>query len=245
MPNHFACHYSLNGSWLKMIAILSMFIDHIGKYLLICSDSYNEPILTLFGTSVSAYSLTRTIGRLAFPIFCFLLIEGFIHTRNRRKYGLNLLAFAIISEIPWLLLHSGNWPFKSHNVMFTLLFGFLGMLAWEKYKSNIAKQAMAIISLFVLAYIFKADYSWKGFAFIMMLYLLRERSKMPVAAIAGTGLLAKSPLLTTGVLTAFIPISLYNGERGFIKGNYAKYLFYVFYPSHLLLIYLIKYWWMN
>ena len=235
-------YISINGSWLKIFAVLTMLIDHIGMYHVTGIVGLREPLLTLFGTSISAYTLIRTVGRIAFPIFCFLLIEGFIHTRNRRKYGLNLLAFAIISEIPWILLHGGHWLCRTHNVMFTLLLGYLGMLAWEKYQHQIVKQAVAIFALFLLTILFKADYGWKGFAFIMMFYLLRDHSKIAVVAMAGTGLLAKSLLLTLGVLTAFIPISLYNGERGFIKGNFAKYLFYAFYPGHLLLIYLIKHW---
>ena len=99
----------LSGSWLKMIAMLSMTIDHMAYYY-----GIENPYL---------YELMRTIGRIAFPTFAFLLAEGFVHTKNRQKYMLSLFIFALLSEIPWFLLnHDG-----SHNVLFTLLAGVLGL----------------------------------------------------------------------------------------------------------------------
>ena len=93
----------LSGSWLKIIAMLSMTIDHVAYYYG-CSNPY-------------LYELMRTVGRIAFPTFAFLLAEGFVYSRNRQKYMLSLFAFALVSEIPWLMLnHDG-----SHNVLFTLL----------------------------------------------------------------------------------------------------------------------------
>ena len=81
----------LSGSWLKMIAMLSMTIDHMAYYY-----GIENPYL---------YELMRTIGRIAFPTFAFLLAEGFVHTKNRQKYMLSLFIFALLSEIPWLLLN--------------------------------------------------------------------------------------------------------------------------------------------
>lgn len=103
----------LSGSWLKVIAILSMTIDHIAYY---------------YGVSnLYVYELMRTVGRIAFPTFAFLLAEGYVHTRNRQRYMLSLFTFAVLSEIPWFLLNHDN----SHNVLFTLLAGVIGMYIIE------------------------------------------------------------------------------------------------------------------
>ena len=84
----------LSGSWLKIIAMLSMTIDHVAYYYG-CSNPY-------------LYELMRTVGRIAFPTFAFLLAEGFVYSRNRQKYMLSLFAFALVSEIPWLMLRTSG-----------------------------------------------------------------------------------------------------------------------------------------
>ncbi len=101
---------SLSGSSLKVIAIVSMTIDHLGLYMLGGDDPASASV---------TYHLMRMVGRLAFPIFAFLLVEGYVHTRDIRRYMMNLLVTAIISDIPWMLLGG----YDSHNVMFTLLLG--------------------------------------------------------------------------------------------------------------------------
>ena len=102
--NRFLSLPRLSGSSLKIIAVISMVIDHCAYYLL------------EHGTVL--YETMRCVGRIAFPVFAFLIAEGFSHTRNRQRYFLQLLAFAIISEIPWFLLNGTD---GTHNVMFTLL----------------------------------------------------------------------------------------------------------------------------
>ena len=82
----------LSGSWLKMIAMLSMTTDHLAYYYG-CENPY-------------LYELMRTIGRIAFPTFAFLLAEGFVHTRDKSKYMINLFVFALLSEVPWMLIRS-------------------------------------------------------------------------------------------------------------------------------------------
>ena len=103
--------FGLSGSALKVIAMISMVIDHIALYLM------------EHGTLL--YETMRCIGRIAFPVFAFLIAEGFIHTRSRYRYFFTLLGFAVISEIPWYLLNGAD---GIHNVMFTLALG--GHLAW-------------------------------------------------------------------------------------------------------------------
>ena len=114
----------LSGSWLKVIAMVTMLFDHMAVFL-----PYFHEYPTL-------YFAMRTIGRTAFIIFAFLLAEGFIHTHNRRKYGRNLTIFALISQLPYSLIHNDFLFYTHTNVGFTLLLAFLGMLAMEYYRED-------------------------------------------------------------------------------------------------------------
>lgn len=224
-------YQKLSGSALKMIAIILMLIDHTAGHVL--TSSY--PVsFTVFNTTVTLYRLMRWAGRLSFPIFAFLLTEGFIHTRDRRKYGRNLLIFALISEIPWNLEHTGTLLYAKQNVMFTLLLGFLGMCVIEAYKDDIPKQAGLLILLLFVSFVLKADYGYRGFAFILLLYALRNNKVLQ--CVIGTCLLSSTWI---GGL-AFIPINMYNGKRGFIKTPLLKYAVYALYPLHMLVIYYIR-----
>ena len=216
-----------------MIAVFTMSIDHTASHLLRYMDEFTMPLFTYHSFEFSWYFLLRSIGRLAFPLFAFLIVEGFIHTSNRRDYGRNLLLFALISEIPWALLHNG-FHFFGHNVLFTLFWGFLGLCAIEHYRDDKRRLGIILLSMLGFAFIFRADYNGSGFAFIILLYTLRRHRALQ--ALIGCCIL---PMKWIAGL-AFIPISMYNGRRGFIHGPIAKYLFYAFYPLHLLLLYLIQ-----
>ena len=221
----------LSGSVLKCIALFTMIVDHVGLHLL-----RNSGIVLLYTSAgpLELFTLMRKVGRLAFPIYCFLLVEGFLHTHDRRKYGLNLLAFALISEIPWNLEHTGALYCPSQNVFFTLFLGYAGMCCIEELKERPLEQLISLIALVLVAMNLKADYGIGGFAFILVMYLLREQKILQ--AIVGTCI--ESGGWAAGL--AFIPINLYNGQRGFIQGKFMKYLFYAAYPVHIMIIYLIK-----
>lgn len=210
----------LSGSMLKLIAVTAMLIDHIASHLI--------------PHSLPVYTVMRCIGRLAFPIFVFLLIEGFLHTRNRLRYGASLLIFALISEIPWNLVHGGEWHYRGQNVFFTLFLGFLGMYAMDFFKKRPIVQVAAICALCLTATLIKCDYGSSGVVFIILFFALRENE----VARPFISFILSRPWF---VLASFIPISLYNGKRGFIKGKVLKYIFYSFYPVHLLILYFIKY----
>ena len=221
----------LSGSVLKCIALFTMIVDHVGLHLL-----RNSGIVLMYTSAgpLELFTLMRKVGRLAFPIYCFLLVEGFLHTHDRRKYGLNLLAFALISEIPWNLEHTGALYCPSQNVFFTLFLGYAGMCCIEELKERPLEQLISLIALVLVAMNLKADYGIGGFAFILVMYLLWEQKILQ--AIVGTCI--ESGGWAAGL--AFIPINLYNGQRGFIKGKVMKYLFYAAYPVHIMIIYLIK-----
>lgn len=225
----------LSGSALKMIAVFTMFIDHTASHLLRYVEEFTAPLFTYHHFELSWYYLLRCVGRLAFPLFAFLIVEGFIHTSNRRKYGRNLLIFALISEIPWVMLHDFH-IIGRHNVMFTLFWGFLGLCAIEHYATDKRRLGIILLSMLCVAFVFRADYSGSGFAFIILLYTLRRHRALQ--ALIGSCIL---PMMWIAGLS-FIPINMYNGQRGFIHGPLAKYLFYSFYPLHLLVLYIIQAW---
>lgn len=223
----------LSGSVLKTLAVVAMIIDHIAS-LLLYDDTWK---LDMSVEQVdNLYFVMRLIGRLAFPLFAFLLVEGFEHTSDRKKYAIRLLAFALLSEIPWDLSHFNSLFYvHSQNVFFTLFLGYLGLCALEDLeKRQDKKNILWLLGLLLASIVLNADFSWSGFGFILVLWLLR---KLPLQrAIIGCCFLASG--WRAGL--AFIPISLYNNKRGFIKGTWLKLLFYAIYPLHLLILYLIK-----
>ena len=127
----------MSGSTLKIIALFTMLLDHTAKYLLIKIPEITTPLLAVFGMTVSIYTIMTFLGRLAFPIYCFLITEGYIHTHDRKKYGESLLLFAVVSEIPWNLEHTGSILYDSQNVFFTLFLGYTALCIHGKYKDSL------------------------------------------------------------------------------------------------------------
>ena len=120
-------NFRISGSILKLLAVFSMLIDHMAYFLLKNDGTFLQVLCAVGSREVTPYFLMRAFGRLAFPIFAFLIVEGFVYTRNRFKYGRNLLLFALMSEIPWNLVHAGTWHHPGQHVFFTLFFGYLGL----------------------------------------------------------------------------------------------------------------------
>lgn len=223
----------ISGSWLKVIAFISMFVDHAAKYWFSNYEWCDFQICQIGRYPITVFFvLSAVIGRLAFPIFAFLLVEGYSHTRNFKSYALNLLAFALISIIPYNLAHGYLWHWRGHNVLFTLLFGLLGIRAIDNYSR--VKSSCCVLALFALALLISIDYGVRGVAFILLLHLLRQRRLYQIIA---ASCMFMGRVTSISAMLAFIPISLYNGKRGFIHGKVGKYLFYLFYPLHFLLIY--------
>lgn len=248
-------HRGLSGSTIKLIAIFTMLIDHTGSAILgrmLAQTgllSLSTPTAYIQWISAHAplyysYTATRLIGRIAFPIFCFLLVEGFQKTHDVKKYAFRLALFALISEIPFdLAFQNEVLEFTYQNVYFTLFFGLLCMIVLHTIQekitmsSTIATLLLHIVlgALDILAFcylaeaIFHTDYGWRGIACIMILYLFRN--KKPCMIVAG----CISFCWESTAPLAFIPIGFYNGKRG-LK---LKYVFYAFYPVHLFLLYLL------
>lgn len=121
----------ISGSTLKLIAIGIMMIDHIAAVIVIrmlYSAAFYDHIQELY----HVYTIMRIIGRLAFPIFCFLLVEGLLHTRSAAKYAIRMAIFALVSEIPFdLALYNRPFCFEHQNVFFTLLIGLLVLIGFR------------------------------------------------------------------------------------------------------------------
>ena len=222
----------LSGSMLKVIAMVTMLIDHLAAYYWWYDPQFAQPFFTIGHHQVDACFLMRLVGRIAFPIFAFLLVEGFVHTSNRRRYGISLFLFALLSELPWNLVHTGTWHYSSQIVFFTLLLGYLGICSIEYLKGR--RRVLALVGLLVGSILLRADYGCSGYGFILLLYVLRSQPLLQ--AVIGSCVLGSR--WVAGL--AFIPINMYNGRRGFIQGRWSKYLFYVFYPLHLLVIYFLQ-----
>lgn len=224
----------LSGSALKMIAIITMLIDHTAAVLLVKWPDAINAFAFINGRPISLYRLCRDIGRVAFPIFCFLLTEGFAHTRSRFRYGRNLLLFALIAEIPWNFMFSDTWRYAKQNVFFTLFLGYLGFCALEYFHDNSLMQVVSALALLLAAMYVDADYGWKGYVFLLIMYWFRMEK--PAQAIIGSCWL----YYEWKACFAFLSINMYNGQRGFIKGKAAKYFFYAFYPLHITVLVILR-----
>lgn len=137
------------GSTLKIIAITVMFIDHFAAIILeslILSPKVHSLNIS-YNSVYNTYFVMRLIGRLGFPIFCFLLVEGFSHTHNKLKYLRNLAIFALVSEIPFDLAFRGNWyDFGYQNVFFTLFLGLVALIVFDYF---MAKESMPNLMYYI------------------------------------------------------------------------------------------------
>lgn len=235
----------ITGNTLKMIAIICMLIDHIGAVLIekgclnvTTSEELMLVLQTPYGQTWYGIDMVlRTIGRIAFPIFCFLLVEGFLHTRSVKKYAGRLLVFALVSEVPFDLAIFGTWTaFQHQNVFFTLFLGLMVLEGYSQSAGHIIRQILVILSGCAAAAILRCDYDITGIIMITVLYIFWNDKRRQT--ICGGILSAVESLSCFGAAAlAFIPIRMYSGKRG--AGN-LKYIFYWFYPVHLLVLYLLR-----
>lgn len=205
-------------NFLKITALLTMLIDHIGCVFLMDRGDV-------------IYKAFRAVGRISFPIICFMLVEGFIHTHSRKKYMINLLIFSIISEIPYDLAFGHKLiDVSEQNVMWTLLLGVIMMCFIEKFEySFMAKMTVVLIAGFV-AVLLKTDYSIWGILSIAIFYMQRYDRKNALLLTCFL-MFAQGKMQSFGVLA--IPfIMAYDGTKNDVK--MPKYFFYAFYPVHIL-----------
>lgn len=230
----------VSGSVLKWAAVLTMLADHLGASLLEAwmLDYWGGSRLGEYFSGQGQMihqidQVLRWIGRPAFPIFCFLLVEGFLHTRSVRRYAVRLGSFALISEIPFDLSLWTRWMEPEHqNVFFTLLIGLLVIWGIRSSGDRLWAGVLCICLGCASAQLLHTDYGSFGVALIVLLYLLKERRGLQCLA----GALACAWEITAPL--AFVLIYFYNGQRG----RQPRWLFYWIYPAQFLLYYLIGAW---
>ncbi len=207
----------INTFTLKIIALVSMLIDHIGMVFF--------PNIILF----------RMLGRIAFPIFAYTLVEGFIHTHNVKKYMIRLGMFAVLSEVPFDLATTGKVVEVGHqNVFFTLFLSVAMLFLFEAVKD--AKKQFLIVAMAVFCgRLLRLDYGSTGMLMVILFYYLRDRKWEKLFSV-GLLILATAGFVQLFSILALIPIAMYNEERG----PNMKVLFYAFYPLHLLVLYIVK-----
>lgn len=228
----------LSGTALKLIALICMIFDHIG-YL-----------------GLLDWWWLRQAGRIAFPIFCFCLVEGFYHTRSVGRYALRMLLFAILTEPFFNLMCTSGRSFGyagGQNVMFTLLIG-IGVMYAAKCCMPLEGGALftgcaVLVGCFAAA-LLATDYSYYGILLIAGMYLAHGSVALNALCIAAFALIL--PYYPAGIpfwpdcpfsiyifaLPAIVPIALYNGSAGRSSAA-VKYAFYAAYPLHMLILALI------
>lgn len=210
-----------------------MLIDHIGAILL--------------PGDTKLYLIARCIGRIAFPIFAFLIVEGFHHTSDVKNYLKRLGTFALISEIPFDLAFYGSYfSTEVQNVFFTLFLGLLAiyLMSLAELKNQKKVFVSALLDMLILlgfcaiAVILRTDYNMMGILMIAAFHLFRGSKLLLTLSLFILSSPAKDGQVSIQILAtlAMIPISFYNGK----KGKSMKYFFYAFYPAHILILYLIS-----
>lgn len=247
---------------IKLVAILTMLVDHAAVILV--WGQYLDVRMSIGTTAAlpwaDLYSVMRIVGRVAFPLFCFLLAEGFAHTHSRPKYAWRLFLFALISEWPFdFALYDSPLEFREHqNVMFTLLFAFLALWLGDALGGLIdatlarrrgtqppdaraltpAKAActvLAAVPFAALANAFEVDYHAFGVLLVCALYLGRNHGWLRLVlagACIGWYCVSHASMLEAWALLGVCVTLLYNGRRG----PSIRWFFYAFYPAHLLVL---------
>ena len=231
---------------LHIMAMLFMLCDH------------------LWGTIVTGNDWLTCIGRLTFPIYAFMIVEGYFHTKNLKKYVLRLLLFAVISEIPFNLAMGSSLFFPIHqNVLWSFLIS-IGFIHWnEKVKEKqLWKRILVGVATICIGYLVGiitfVDYYNAGIFMVLVFYFFRGKKwwcylgqficlwyinfemlgglSYEIDIFGQTHFIARQGL----ALLALIPIWLYKGKQGY-HSKPLQYFYYVFYLLHLLILGLLKF----
>lgn len=251
---------TLSCDTLKVTAMITMLIDHIGAGILENMIRYADISAESLQMVYSINSILRLIGRISFPIYGYLLLQGLIHTRSRTKYAVNLLLFAFLSEIPFDYLFYGNITFLHQNVFWTLFIGLItlcGIEFIEKSGLPVYFQLTGIMATsaagLLVAELLNTDYAWMGIAMILSFYFVRNNRTLQCgiafiifffaltsyySAYFPTWLDSFRYTLDSewSLLISFLLIYQCNGQRHIKKG---KYIFYAFYPIHMAVLWVV------
>ena len=211
----------LSQEWLKVIACVTMLMDHIGA-------------------AFFPWALWwRIVGRMAFPIYCFLLAEGLAQTRDMKRYGQRLATGAVLAEIPFDLLLFGGLTLAHQSVMVTLLMGYFMVLWMRRFPRW---KLLAICLCAMAAEWLCTDYGALGVMIIGLFVLTRDMEHRLLFQIFGLMVLnwtLNGYWVQMFAVAAMLPIALYNGT----KSSHSKAIqrgFYLFYPVHMLVLLLLQ-----
>ena len=233
--------FSISAVTLRNIALVCMLLDH------------------LWATVVPGNFWMTCLGRLAFPIFAFQIVEGYVHTSNFKKYAQRLLLFGLLSELPFNLIYSGSLIFPFHqNVMFTLLLGLLSARDLDQFRQaeDFKQRIVAVLRMMLwcgLGAIGFVDYGANGVLTVLLFAMCRQLPHCRLFQLAGMVVLhgflmegmhfpflgLELPLQGLAVL-ALLPIWLYRGEKG-SRSRLVQMGSYLFYPVHMLILGIIGY----
>ena len=218
---------------LKIIAVFFMVVDHIKYAMPSCVNEF-----------------TLYFGRIAFPIFAFCSVQGYIHTHDLKKYINRLLIAGIISEFPYLLFNSlPTLQIINFNIMFTIIFGIFSIVVYDFYGGKF-KGILGVLAVAIIAELAKVDYGIFGVLLIFSFYIFKEskfKTLLCSSLVVSGKYLYRILILKVGFteypiknwICTLIPlfiILLYNGKRG----PSLKWFFYVFYPVHFIVLYLLS-----
>lgn len=214
---------------LKIIGVITMLSDHIGDSVL------------------CRFSFFNLMGRIAFPIFAFQAVQGYIHTKDLKHHVLKLFLFACISQIPFMLFLSTFTNSFALNIFFTFFLGMIALFLYEKSKHKIVG-FLWVVLISILGEALQVDYGAFGILLMFVFYFFKEKKwQMALCTITLCFIKYLPDILATPSLSfhylscgAFTSLSLcfilfYNQK----EGPKAKYFFYVFYPLHLTLLYIL------
>ena len=235
-------NFELTAAVLHIIAMTLMLMDH------------------LWATLLPAREWLTCAGRVAFPIFAFMAVEGYFHTRSFKKYILRMLLFAVLSERPFDLMYGGTWFYPVHqNVLWTFLLGLLGVWLMEQVRKKgktwmyLLVCVLVVPAGLVLGTLCMVDYYGVGVLTVFVFYFLHGRKwwcflgQLAALYWLNVELLGglMYPVQLFGMefelcqqglaLLALIPIWLYRGRQGYHSRPF-QYLCYAFYPVHMLLL---------
>lgn len=237
--------YDISSAGLHILAMSFMLLDH------------------MWATVVPGNEWMTCVGRLAFPIFAFLIVEGYFYTRNLKKYMLRMLVFALISEIPFNLMYAGRLFYPIHqNVLWAFLISLV-LISWnEKLRDvqrwrRVLRWVVSLLAGFLIGTVTFVDYYGYGIMMVLVFYYFRGSELWQVAgrflglywinwelmgglvyefeALGRVWVLHQQGL----ALLALVPICLYRGRKGF-DAPWFRRLCYLFYPAHMLLLALLR-----
>ena len=222
----------LDSNAFKVIAILSMLIDHLS--VLLVPDGSSLDILL------------HTIGRLAAPIMCYMIAEGYFHTSNLPKYMGRLFLFALISHFPFVLFFDLSW-WEGTSVIWDLLMGLVALSFCLNGKVSTFGKVFAVILCCLLAW--TADWNYIGVLWVVCFGVFRGNFRMQMLGFTFIGAIlyiipglvdmGSEAIFRLGILLTIPLFILYSGKRG-KKLTIIKWGFYMFYPLHLLILYFFR-----